>query len=269
MPISTPPEIAKLYGGDPDHFKHVLECLIVPAVKTAGFEPVPPAATGSEIIHASIIKNLSDADMVLCDLSTLNPNVFYELGIRTSLNKPVTLIHDELLTKLPFDTGIINGVGYSSSMLAWNLDRDKLAISDHIKTTADKSAGKNPMWQYFGIPNAASLPPVGQASPTQVLEIVLSKMQDLEKKVQHAAPDASTIAAAIAQHAAQKALDPLHWYTSDEQSDYLSGINKYLHSLRSDDDPLLFPPFSKTHLGKKSLPPAPPPPPKSPKNSPS
>jgi hypothetical protein len=35
---------------------------------------------GSEIIQADIIRNLHAADLVLCDLSTLNANVFFEFG---------------------------------------------------------------------------------------------------------------------------------------------------------------------------------------------
>ena len=43
--------------------------------------------TGADLIHAQIVKNLQFADVVLCDVSTHNPNVFFELGIRTALNR--------------------------------------------------------------------------------------------------------------------------------------------------------------------------------------
>ena len=49
---------------------------------------MPPTASGSDLIHAKIIKNLETADLVLCDMSALNPNVFFEFGMRTALNKP-------------------------------------------------------------------------------------------------------------------------------------------------------------------------------------
>lgn len=49
-------------------------------------------------INAQIIKDLYNADIVICDLSGTegNPNVMYELGIRLALsNKPVILIREE------------------------------------------------------------------------------------------------------------------------------------------------------------------------------
>lgn len=182
MPISTPPEAVKQYGDDADHFKHVLECLHKPAVKAAGFDPIPPAATGSEIIQANIIKQLAEADMVLCDMACLNPNVFYEFGIRTALNKPVTVVHDEHIKRIPFDTGIINAYPYASSMKAWELETNRKGISEHIAETAKRSKDQNLMWTYFGIPQIASLP-TGKTSPEQMMEVVLAKIESLEKSL--------------------------------------------------------------------------------------
>ncbi|MFZ3167017.1 MAG: hypothetical protein WA130_05335 [Candidatus Methanoperedens sp.] len=76
MPISTPESWVQKYLGDKDHFNHVLDHLLIPAIKKAGFEPVLPKTKGSELIHGEIIRNIESADFVLCDMSVLNPNVF-------------------------------------------------------------------------------------------------------------------------------------------------------------------------------------------------
>ena len=89
MPITTPEHLVDQYKEDSDHFLHVLEHLFIPAVEKTGYTPVPPSATGSDLIQAEIISQLENADHVLCDISTLNPNVFFELGIRTAVEKPV------------------------------------------------------------------------------------------------------------------------------------------------------------------------------------
>src|SRR4051812_30177287 len=107
-PITTPIAMVESYGGDPDHFMHVMEHLLKPAAAAAGFEPVLPIAEGSDLIHARIIRQLESCAMVLCDMSSLNVNVFFELGIRTAVDKPVCLVHDQKVERLPFDTGIIN-----------------------------------------------------------------------------------------------------------------------------------------------------------------
>ena len=119
MPISTPETCVPLYQGDEDHFEHVLECLFIPAVEKAGFKAVRPAAKAAEVIQAVIIQNLEKADLVLCDMSTLNANVFFELGIRTALGKPVCLVKDDITQKVPFDTSIVNYYEYLSALPSW------------------------------------------------------------------------------------------------------------------------------------------------------
>src|SRR5690348_13500864 len=114
MPISMLDIYADIYD-DPEHFKHVLDYLFIPALKAAGYEAVPPSITGSDLIQAEIISNLETCDLVLCDISTLNPNVFFELGIRTSLDRPAALVRDNFTIQIPFDTGSINTHTYDAS----------------------------------------------------------------------------------------------------------------------------------------------------------
>lgn len=58
-------------------------------------------------------------------MSLLNPNVFFELGIRTALNKPVCMVTDERTKKIPFDTNIISYHTYNSKLEPWNLENEK------------------------------------------------------------------------------------------------------------------------------------------------
>jgi len=125
--------------GDEDHFYHVLDYLLIPSIKKAGFEPILPKTKGSEIIHGEIIRNIELADFVLCDISVLNPNVFFELGIRTSLNKPVCIIKDDLTEKVPFDTSIINNHTYLSALNPWTLDDQIDDLANHIKDSFENA----------------------------------------------------------------------------------------------------------------------------------
>lgn len=151
MPISTTDGIKDLYRDGHEHFKHVLDCLLIPAVDRSGFKPIPPTAKGSELIHANIIKHLETSDLVLCDISSLNPNVFFEFGIRTSLNKPVCVIKDDLTNNVPFDTGIINYHEYLSTLEPWELNNEIDKLSEHIKSSFQRSEEKNTLWKYFGL----------------------------------------------------------------------------------------------------------------------
>jgi len=143
MPITVPDSMVEVYRDGKDHFKHVLDTLFIPAVEQAGLKPIPPKVKGGEIIHAEIIKNLDSLELVLGDMSTLNANVFYELGIRTAVNKPVCLVKDDVTEKVPFDTGIINYHTYASALDGWALEKERDDLTTHITSTLDSSCCGN------------------------------------------------------------------------------------------------------------------------------
>src|SRR5208282_2073568 len=69
-------------GRDYD-FDKVYRVIIKRAIRQAGMEPIrADEQTGAHIIHSDMFKELRDRTVVLADLSSENPNVYYELGIR-------------------------------------------------------------------------------------------------------------------------------------------------------------------------------------------
>lgn len=95
MPISDQPKYPT------GHFDKIYEQIIVPAVKEAEFEPI--RADSNQIcdsIMQKILKNLIECDMAICDLSSRNPNVMYELGIRQAYGKKVVLVQDDVPEKI-------------------------------------------------------------------------------------------------------------------------------------------------------------------------
>jgi hypothetical protein len=154
MPISTPKALLPTYRGDTDHFLHALDHLFVPAVEKAGFEPIRPRVEGAEVIHARIIKNIEKAELVLCDMSALNPNVFFELGIRTAVDKPTCMVVDDITENVPFDTSIVNYHTYRSSLDPWVLAAEIDKLVTHI-TAAKEGGERNPLWHYFGLTTRA------------------------------------------------------------------------------------------------------------------
>lgn len=158
MPITTPISYVDTYLNDKDHFINVLQHLFKPAIENAGFEAISPKSTGSDLIHADIITNLSNCDLVLCDMSLVNPNVFFEFGIRCALDKPVALVIDDKTEKVPFDTGIINFHTYKSAPL-WDKDNEIERLSSHIKESFNKAKGRNALWKYFGIKQTGAFNP--------------------------------------------------------------------------------------------------------------
>lgn len=65
-------------------------------------------------ILADIIRPIYSADLVLADLTGLNANVMYELGIAHSLNKKTIVITRDDMSTLPFDLKQYRAKGYST-----------------------------------------------------------------------------------------------------------------------------------------------------------
>lgn len=82
----------------------VLQYVIRPAVKEALGVEAKRADDDNRpgIITHHIMRDLNDADVVIANLTGLNPNVMYELGLAHALAKPVIHLADKS-TVLPFD----------------------------------------------------------------------------------------------------------------------------------------------------------------------
>ena len=181
MPVTTPEHFISQYKDDTDHFSHVLDHLFIPSLEKAGFEPIPPKSTGSEVIQAEIIKHLASPELVLCDMSILNPNVFFEFGIRTALNKPVALVVDDKTKTVPFDTSIINFHKYSSSMDVWSIDKEKENLSEHIKKSYEKTKDYNALWKYFGLSQTGMFKPE-EATLGEKIDLLMQEVSALKKQ---------------------------------------------------------------------------------------
>jgi len=185
MPITTPVDHIERYKGDKDHFTHVLEHLFIPALEDAGFEPVSPKSTGSDVIQAEIIKQLSECQLVLCDISILNPNVFFEFGIRTALDKPVALVIDDTTESIPFDTSIINFHKYGS-LEVHTLEKEKQALTKHVQEAYKKSKDHNALWKYFGVAQTGTFKPE-DAELGEKVDFIMKKLSAIEKQGEQAA----------------------------------------------------------------------------------
>lgn len=80
-----------------------LNYLFAPTLEKLGYKPI--RADGEDIpgsITRKIVERIIESDMVIADITDENPNVFYELAIRNSVNKPIIIIKSPT-QKPPFD----------------------------------------------------------------------------------------------------------------------------------------------------------------------
>lgn len=94
------------------HIDGIIDQAIVPALKNK-FKEIIVAHRKYEVgsITNAIIKEIIESDLVIANLTKLNPNVMFELAIRYSFGKPVIVIA-ERNTKLPFDINSENTIFY-------------------------------------------------------------------------------------------------------------------------------------------------------------
>ncbi|WP_461631333.1 hypothetical protein [Labilibaculum euxinus] len=129
MPISDPKDY------DKGHFKRVYEDIITPACDKADYKAVrADEVEETDIIHLSILKKLIEAPMAICDLSTRNPNVLFELGLRQAFDKPVVLIQEKGTERI-FDVSILRAYDYCKELRYNDVLNDQEAISKMLKGT--------------------------------------------------------------------------------------------------------------------------------------
>lgn len=104
-----------------DYIQRAIEESLVPDTEYTFDVALVSENTKSDVIQNTIIKNLYYSDVIICDLSSLNPNVFFELGIRMAYRKPCVLLLDDR-TSAPFDVAPIRYIQYPSSFHRYELE---------------------------------------------------------------------------------------------------------------------------------------------------
>lgn len=170
MPFTTPE------GYESDHFKKIYNQLFKPAIKAAGYEPHRvDEDNASNTIQSKIIERLIDAPMVLCDLSTRNPNVLYELGMRHAFDKPVLLVQEKSTPRI-FDISGISTVDYRGTRLYDEILEDQELITKALKETASVKK-KYSVLSTYGI-NAAKIRDAHSMSTDDRISLQLSLITD-------------------------------------------------------------------------------------------
>lgn len=184
-------------AGTPEfqHFRTLYEEIIKPIVKGAAFE-VERAddvqKTGA--ITRDIILRLAESDLVIADLTELNPNVFYELGIRHALRALGTiLILDELRTsEIPFDLSAYRVVKFRGELEG--IGKLRAELSSFLNNFDEKAPDRKDSPVHDWIP---SLPinVIETASGSsegklrEKVAVAEQKIKALEKELGHALPD--------------------------------------------------------------------------------
>lgn len=107
--------IAANEGGTAEHWRQVRE-IITSAISSLGFKvQMVSESEAVNVIHKNIVQNIFSNEIVICDVSSRNPNVMFELGMRLAFDKPVVIIKDRD-TPFSFDIGSIQHIEYPRTL---------------------------------------------------------------------------------------------------------------------------------------------------------
>jgi hypothetical protein len=125
------------FGG---HYDSYYGAVFKPGLEAAGYSVrrADDMTTPQPIIK-DIQDAIVDADVILCEMSSRNANVFYELGLAHAVGKPVILLADNI-ADVPFDLRHIRVVVYDIRQPDWGTK-----LRDSIRAAA-QSINKDEVW---------------------------------------------------------------------------------------------------------------------------
>jgi tetratricopeptide (TPR) repeat protein len=121
-------------------FEAVYEKLLKPALVQAGYEVTrADSANAAGDIRTDMFFELVTADVVVTDISILNANVYYELGVRHGVcPNGVFIVNGNLMTSRPFDIAPDRSFSYDTSLYLEAAHGDAALYHEQCKSLAKK-----------------------------------------------------------------------------------------------------------------------------------
>lgn len=182
MPISD------AEGYDEGHFERVYEDIVKPAVEKTDFiARRADEVKETNFIHLDILKQLIDAPIAICDLSTRNPNVLFELGIRQAFDKPVVLIQEKGTPKI-FDIGPLRYLEYDKGMKYHDVLKTQGELTEAViatKATEGQQGNVNSIVRLMALSNPATIPNLeGDNKEAFAIDVLQTQLNDMRKMME-------------------------------------------------------------------------------------
>lgn len=163
-------------GGDSTDTRRALDGLmdavVEPTLRELGFKvEVAHRISRTGSITNQVIELLLSADLVVANLTELNPNVMYELAVRHAARKPVvTIAHVD--TRLPFDIADQRTIFYRNDMAG--VPELKQALAAAVHEALSEGEPDNPVYR------AAQTRVMREVAQTDIQEFVLDRLDRME-----------------------------------------------------------------------------------------
>ncbi len=180
MPIADHPDYKQ------GHFKRVYEDIFAPACRAAGYKPVRADDTKqANLIQLDILQKLLESPMAICDLSTRNPNVLFELGLRQAFDKPTILVQEEGTPRI-FDINIFRYVEYRNGLDYRDVLADQRTIQEVLEETkkaVEDGKSVNSIIKLLSITNPASLQDTSNFGDKEYFQVLMSELQGIKHSI--------------------------------------------------------------------------------------
>ena len=121
------------------NFDRVWRRLLRPALEQAGCKPYrADEEPGAGDIRTDMYFELVTGEFVLADISTLNANVFYELGIRHGVSPRGVLMIDGGWNRRPFDVAPDRTFSYRGNLFEFGMEPNDPAWAEKVERETDR-----------------------------------------------------------------------------------------------------------------------------------
>lgn len=128
-----------------------------PAIESAGLVAYRvDNDPNAEIPIDTIEQKISESVACFAELSTDNPNVWFELGYAIARNKPLCMVSSDTRKKYPFDVQHRQIIPYPAHSLPSDYETLKEKITKRLKAAVEKQASRQ---QNVAVANALSIGP--------------------------------------------------------------------------------------------------------------
>lgn len=180
MPITDPE------GYEKGHFRKVYEDIFAPACRNSGFVAVrADDVNNTNLIHLDILQKLIESPMAICDLSTRNPNVLFELGLRQAFDKPTVLVQEENTPRI-FDIAPLRILDYGKELSYRRVLEDQESVRKALVSTKeaiDKPDGLNSIVKLLSLTKPAILKDLNSDDVGSILQIVRAEINEMRNEV--------------------------------------------------------------------------------------
>lgn len=136
------------------------------------------------LIQKNIIQRIYEDDLVIVDVSSKNPNVMFELGVRFAFDKAFILLKDDI-TDYSFDISSIHHINYPKDLRYKDVIEMKSQLKARLLATYIKSKTEESMYlKDFGTYKVASL----GSTEIPMMDYLDKMFKDLKRDIKEVKP---------------------------------------------------------------------------------